>query len=74
VRAGDVWFDADAAAGAREHARLALASGPMTLAALRDLWGVGRRHAAALAAHLDASGLTRRRGEARELRRGGAPG
>ena len=70
VRAGDVWFDAGAAAGAREHARAALASGPMTLGALRDLWGVGRRHAMALAAHLDASGLTRRRGDARELRRG----
>jgi selenocysteine-specific elongation factor len=74
VRAGDVWFDAAAAAGAREHARRALASGPMTLGALRDLWGVGRRHAAALAAHLDASGLTRRRGAARELRRGAASG
>jgi selenocysteine-specific elongation factor len=70
VRAGDVWFDAGAVAGAREHARAALASGPMTLGALRDLWGVGRRHAAALAAHLDASGGTRRRGDARELRRG----
>ncbi len=70
VRAGDVWFDAGAAAGAREHARAALASGPMTIGALRDLWGVGRRHAMALAAHLDESGLTRRRGDARELRRG----
>ncbi|HEX2504393.1 MAG TPA: selenocysteine-specific translation elongation factor [Miltoncostaeaceae bacterium] len=74
VRAGDVWFDAGAAAAAREHARRALASGPMTLGALRDLWGVGRRHAAALAAHLDATGLTRRRGDSRELRRGAAPG
>jgi selenocysteine-specific elongation factor len=72
VRAGDLWFDAAAAAGARAHAREALASGPMTLGALRDLWGVGRRHAAALAAHLDASGLTRRQGDARALRRGEA--
>jgi hypothetical protein len=44
----------------------------MTLGALRDLWGVGRRHAVALAAHLDASGLTRRQGDARALRRGEA--
>jgi hypothetical protein len=44
----------------------------MTLGALRDLWGVGRRHAVALAAHLDASGLTRRPGDARALRRGEA--
>jgi selenocysteine-specific elongation factor len=72
VRAGDLWFDAAVAAGARANAREALASGPMTLGALRDLWGVGRRHAVALAAHLDASGLTRRQGDARALRRGEA--
>ncbi len=72
VRAGDLWFDAAAAAGAREHARKALASGPMTIGALRDLWAVGRRQAIALAAHLDASGLTRRQGDRRALRRGGA--
>ncbi len=71
VRAGDLWFDAAAAAGAREHARAALASGPMAIGALRDLWGVGRRQAVALAAHLDASGLTRRQGDVRVLRRGG---
>ncbi len=72
VRAGDLWFDAAAAAGAREHAREALASGPMTIGALRDLWAVGRRQAVALAAHLDASGLTRRQGDRRALRRGRA--
>jgi selenocysteine-specific elongation factor len=70
VRAGDMWLDAGAAAEAREHARRALASGPMTIGALRDLWGVGRRQAIALAAFLDASGLTRRQGDARSLRRG----
>jgi hypothetical protein len=43
----------------------------MALGELRDLWGVGRRHALALAAHLDASGLTRRVGDRRVLRRGG---
>ena len=53
------------------------ASGPMTIGALRDLWAVGRRQAIALAAHLDASGLTRRQGDRRALRRGApepAPG
>ena len=72
VRAGDLWFDAAAAAGARDHAREALASGPMTIGALRDLWAVGRRQAIALAAHLDASGLTRRQGDAARCA-GGAP-
>jgi selenocysteine-specific elongation factor len=72
VRAGDLWFDSARAAGAREHARAALAEGPMTIGALRDLWGVGRRQAMALAAHLDASGLTRRQGDVRALRRGAA--
>jgi selenocysteine-specific elongation factor len=70
VRAADLWFDATAAAGARERARQALASGPMGIGALRDLWGIGRRHAVALAAFLDASGLTRREGDVRVLRRG----
>lgn len=70
VRAGDLWFDAAAAAEAREHAAQALAGGPLGLGELRDLWGVGRRHAIALAAHLDESGLTRRQGDVRVLRRG----
>src|SRR5204862_547068 len=47
-----------------------VAAGAMTIAELRDLWGVGRKHALALAAHLDASGLTRRVGDRRALRRG----
>jgi hypothetical protein len=42
----------------------------MGIGALRDLWGVGRRQAVALAAFLDASGLTRREGDVRVLRRG----
>ncbi len=69
VRAGDMWFDAAAVLTARDGARAALADGPMAIGALRDLWGVGRRHAVALAADLDASGLTRRQGELRALRR-----
>jgi selenocysteine-specific elongation factor len=73
VEAGDLWLDAPAAAGARESAARALADGPMTIGELRDLWGVGRRHALALTAHLDRSGLTRRVGDRRVLRRGAQP-
>jgi selenocysteine-specific elongation factor len=72
VRAGDLWFDAAAAESARRAAERALAAGPRSLGELRDLWGVGRRHALALAAHLDRSGLTRRQGDLRVLRRGAA--
>ncbi len=70
VGAGDLWFAAAAAASARRRAAEALTRGPMSIGELRDLWGVGRRHALALAAHLDASGLTRRVGDERVLRRG----
>jgi selenocysteine-specific elongation factor len=70
VHAGELWFDAAAAAGAREQAAEALGEGPLGLGELRDLWGVGRRHAMALAAYLDESGLTRRQGDVRVLRRG----
>ena len=72
VHAGELWFDATAAAGAVEAARQLLADGPKGIGDLRDLWGVGRRHAMALAAHLDASGVTRRVGDNRVLRRGAA--
>ncbi len=74
VEAGGLWFAAGAAAGARAMAAGALAAGPMPLAALRDVWGVGRRHALALALHLDATGVTRREGDLRVLRRGARPG
>jgi selenocysteine-specific elongation factor len=70
VAAGGLWFDAAAAAGARAEAERALTGGPMTLGELRDLWGVSRRRALALAEHLDARGVTRRVGEGRVLRRG----
>jgi selenocysteine-specific elongation factor len=66
--AGDLWFDAGALAGAVERARQALAGRPMRVAELRDLWAVGRRGALALAAHLDATGVTVRRGDERILR------
>ena len=71
VPAGDLWFAASAVTDARERARGALAEHPLTLGELRDLWGVGRRQALALAEHLDASGLTVMRDGARILRRGG---
>jgi len=69
VRGGDLWFDARAAGAARDAAAAALAAGPMRIGELRDLWGVGRRHALALAAYLDATGLTRRLDGRRVLRR-----
>jgi selenocysteine-specific elongation factor len=72
--AGGLWFDAASVAGARERAVAALASEPLSIAALRDIWGVGRRHALALAGHLDASGVTRREGDLRILRRGARTG
>jgi selenocysteine-specific elongation factor len=70
VAAGGIWFDAGAAAGARAEAERALASGPMVLGELRDLWGVSRRNALALAEHLDAAGVSRRVGEERVRLRG----
>ena len=73
VSAGELWFSAPAAARAREAAASALARGPMRVADLRDLWGVGRKQALALAAYLDSSGLTRRDGDVRVLRRGASP-
>lgn len=70
VLADDLWFDAGAVAAAVAAAQTALGAGPMSVAALRDLWGIGRRRALALAAHLDASGVTRRVGDERVLRGG----
>jgi selenocysteine-specific elongation factor len=74
VAAGDLWFDARIADDAIETARQVLADGPKGIGELRDAWGVGRRHALALAAHLDAVGVTRRIGDSRVLRRGAATG
>jgi selenocysteine-specific elongation factor len=69
VSADGLWFGAAALAGARAEAAEALAAGPLGIGALRDLWGVGRRHALAIASHLDASGLSVREGDLRALRR-----
>jgi selenocysteine-specific elongation factor len=70
IGADGAWFAVDAVASARDEAVAALAAGPMGIGALRDLWGVGRRHALALAAALDQAGVTRRVGDERVLRRG----
>ncbi len=73
VQADDLWFSAAALDDARARAAEALIAGPMTIGELRDLWGVGRRHALAIAVHLDASGLTAREGDRRALRRSMRP-
>ncbi len=69
VQTAEVWFAAAILEDAVAQARAALEAGPMTIGQLRDLWGVGRRHALAIAAHLDRQGMTLRRGEHRVLRR-----
>lgn len=69
VSAGDLWFARSAADDAVARAVERLRESPLGIGDLRDLWGVGRRQALALAAHMDASGLTLRRGDVRVLRR-----
>jgi hypothetical protein len=66
----DLWFAAGHLDDAEATAREAFAAGPLPMAALRDAWGVGRRHALAIAAHPDARGVTARAGDRRVLRRG----
>ncbi len=72
--AGDRWFASAALEDAAARARAALAERPLGVAELRDLWGVGRRGALAIAAHLDERGVTVRQGDVRILRRGERPG
>ncbi len=63
-----LYYDAGAVAGAAERVRDFLRShGTMTVADLRDLLGVTRKHAVPLAGHLDAAHVTRRVGDVREL-------
>ncbi len=66
--APDLYFSPAAVAAAalrvREHLR---AHGTMTVAELRDLLGVTRRHAVPIAEHLDAIRVTRREGDVRRL-------
>jgi selenocysteine-specific elongation factor len=72
ARAGAGWLGAAAAREACARVLPALRERPRGIGELRDLWGVSRRHALMLAAHLDATGLTRRVGEVRTLRAGAA--
>jgi hypothetical protein len=65
VRAGGIWFDAHALEAAMGAARAAMGRRPMRLGELRDLWGCGRRHALAIAEHMDRTGVSRRAGESR---------
>jgi selenocysteine-specific elongation factor len=65
----DLWFSTAAVGEARERLLAALARRPqITLAEFRDLLSAGRRNAQALLEYFDREGLTRRVGEARELR------
>ncbi len=65
----DVWFSSDALSDAVSAAVGVLTEGPRGIGELRDLWGVGRKHALAIAAQMDRLGLTRRVGDQRVLRR-----
>jgi selenocysteine-specific elongation factor len=61
-----VWFDAEALERARALvAGAVLERGSLTIAEIRDLLGSTRRFVVPLAGHLDAAGITRRRGDAR---------
>jgi selenocysteine-specific elongation factor len=68
VRAGPFCFARGAAAAAAEAVRVHLrAHGTITVAELRDLLGVTRRHAVPLAEYFDRAHLTRREGDVRRL-------
>ena len=63
-----LYYDAEVVAVAAERVRAFLRShGAMTVADLRDLLGVTRKHAVPLAGHLDATHVTRRVGDVRQL-------
>jgi selenocysteine-specific elongation factor len=63
-----LYFGAQALAAAVERVRAHLrAHGTMTVAELRDLLGVTRKHAVPLAEYLDAARVTRREGDVRRL-------
>ena len=68
--ASDLYFSAEAVAGARtlveEHIR---ANGPMLASEARDLLGTSRKFVVPLLEHFDAQGVTKREGDARVLRR-----
>ncbi len=61
------YFGPSAVAEAARRLAIALAASPegLTVAQVRDVLGTTRRHALPLLAHLDATGVTRRRGDLR---------
>ena len=67
VDCGGVWFAASAVAAAADAVADLLAQSPngVTVAQVRDALGSSRKHILPLLAHLDATGVTRRRGDVR---------
>jgi selenocysteine-specific elongation factor len=67
VDCGGVWFAASAVTAAAEVVAGLLAESPegLTVAQVRDALGSSRKHIVPLLAHLDATGVTRRRGDLR---------
>jgi len=67
VEAGPVWFAASAVAAAGEVVAGLLARQPdgVTVSEIREALGSTRKHVLPLLGHLDASGVTRRRGDVR---------
>ena len=70
VSTGELWLDAEVLQEAERRLVDALGRQPLGLGDLRDLWGVDRRRALALAVYFDAAGVTSRHGDVRRLRRG----
>ncbi|HVM66484.1 MAG TPA: selenocysteine-specific translation elongation factor [Acidimicrobiales bacterium] len=67
VEAGPVWFAASAVASARAAVAGLLAAQPggVTVSEVREALGSSRKHVVPLLEHLDATGVTRRRGDVR---------
>jgi len=67
VEAGPVWFAASAvaAAGGVVAGLLAAQPGGVTVSEVREALGSSRKHVVPLLEHLDATGVTRRRGDVR---------
>ena len=67
VEAGPVWFAASAVASAADLVAGLLAAHPdgLTVSEVREALGSSRKHAVPLLEHLDATGVTRRRGDVR---------
>ena len=67
VRVGDLWFSAAAVDAAASVLAELLAEHPegVTVSVVREALGSSRKYALPLLAHLDATGMTRRRGDVR---------